>query len=54
MKKQKKRFPKCKQWPRCHCIVQGYINPRETNDCGRKPPRPPRPIIVRERVGWEP
>lgn len=30
-------IPLCPRWPRCPCLVQGYINPREPNDCGRKP-----------------
>lgn len=46
------KFPKCPRWPRCHCVVRGYINPREKNDCGRKPKEPPRPVIVREQIGW--
>lgn len=29
----------CPHWPRCRCIVQGYVNQREPNDCG-KPPAP--------------
>jgi hypothetical protein len=27
----------CKNWPKCRCIAQGYVNDRERNDCGRKP-----------------
>jgi len=27
----------CPTWPRCHCIVQGYLNLSEPNSCGRKP-----------------
>ena len=27
----------CPAWPRCRCIVQGYINRKEPTGCGRKP-----------------
>lgn len=30
---------RCKSWPNCACIVQGYVNAREDGSCGRKPTR---------------
>lgn len=47
-------FPKCPGYPRCNCPVQGYVNPRERNDCGRKPKTAPKKIYsTREQIGWE-
>jgi len=28
---------KCKVWPRCDCLQQGYKNLRERNECGKMP-----------------
>lgn len=38
----RQKFAKCRHWPKCRCIVQGYVNGREPNNCGRKPARPQR------------
>ena len=32
-----KEQKKCKAWPRCGCIQQGYKNESEKNECGKKP-----------------
>jgi hypothetical protein len=24
----------CRRWPRCGCIMQGYVNDSEPNECG--------------------
>ncbi len=39
-----KKKPKlCPKWPNCECIVQGYVNPKESkpgwvnDECGKKP-----------------
>lgn len=50
---RKLKFPKCPRWPRCGCIVRGYTNPREQNECGKRPSKPPKPVYVREQVGWD-
>lgn len=39
---------KCPTWPRCNCIVQGYLNLAERNSCGRKPAT--RRIVHEEEV----
>lgn len=33
----RQRLSRCKQWPRCRCVVQGYVNRTEHNDCGKEP-----------------
>jgi DNA-binding XRE family transcriptional regulator len=48
----KNPFPMCPSFPSCGCVARGYINPREPNNCGRKPTRPPRRVIIRRKVGW--
>lgn len=27
----------CPRWPSCSCVMQGYVNVAERDDCGRKP-----------------
>lgn len=27
----------CPTWPRCACVVRGFVNIREPNNCGRAP-----------------
>lgn len=43
---------KCPRWPHCSCIVQGYVNPHEPNNCGRDPLAPRR--VRRERRAPKP
>lgn len=50
--KRKVQFPLCPNYPQCQCTVQGFVNPREQNDCGKKPDRPPKRVIIRREVGW--
>ncbi len=38
----------CPNWPRCHCIAQGYLNLSEQNNCGKKPKS--RRIVHEEEV----
>lgn len=52
-KRRKAMFPMCPSWPMCHCIEQGFINPKEPRDCGKKPRKPPRRVIIFQEVGWE-
>lgn len=51
-KRRKINFPKCPNFPSCGCPVQGFINPMEPNDCGRKPKRPPKRVWIHRHVGW--
>jgi hypothetical protein len=32
-----KRKPDCPNWPQCPCVMQGFVNYAELNDCGREP-----------------
>jgi hypothetical protein len=41
--KKRKRLKLCRVWPKCSCIVQGYVNGQEGergNYCGRKLGKP--------------
>lgn len=35
----------CPSWPRCSCIIRGYCNDAEENNCGKPPKTTTRPHI---------